>query len=108
MPINVQDLISDLETLEALEPYEVGHALLQVIAEEDRHVNPGNVITAQAGKYGARGSSEYVAAGPVLSEGWAWLVNQGLLVLNPAEPHGNWFILSRAGQALATTDDVGS
>jgi uncharacterized protein (TIGR02391 family) len=43
-----------------------------------------------------------------IAEALSWLATQGLVVLNPGQPHGRWYVLTRRGAALRTRANVGA
>jgi uncharacterized protein (TIGR02391 family) len=108
----LQELIPDPDVLLALAPEELGAFLLKVAKSQLQNgvVSLDNVSSTTVG-YGmaATRQSPYVGreseVGLALSEGWNWLVVQGLLVPASGIGSSGFFAISRRGQSLATDAD---
>jgi uncharacterized protein (TIGR02391 family) len=107
-------VIPDTDAVLALEPEELAGVLLRClrdrVARESRAINPYNCIIElrsgepyhQASGYPQQRIKEVQAA---VSEAFAWLEAQALLVPQPEAPGDGWKILSRRAQRLETKDD---
>jgi uncharacterized protein (TIGR02391 family) len=108
----LQELISDPDVLLALAPEELAPFLLKVAKSQLQNgvVSLDNVSSSTVG-YGmtATRQSPYIGrereVALVLSEGWNWLVVQGLLVPASGIGSSGFYAISRRGQALATDAD---
>jgi uncharacterized protein (TIGR02391 family) len=97
--------IPDPDALLALEPEELGATLLfilrQRVERDGRPVSPYNcVLEAMAEGDASRGQTGYPsdgreAVGTAVSEAFAWLEAQALLVPQPGAGTPGWFVLSR-------------
>jgi uncharacterized protein (TIGR02391 family) len=108
----LHELIPDPDVLLALAPEELGPFLLNVAKSQLQNglVSFDNVSSTTVG-YGmaATRQSPYAGrereVGLALSEGWNWLVVQGLIVPASGIATTGFYVISRRGQALAADED---
>jgi uncharacterized protein (TIGR02391 family) len=102
MATTFYSFIPDADALLALEPEELGGLGLELITSFDpNHGQPPlhpSVFTHDQtlGGYPESKRSEVKHA---LTEGWGWLVHEGMLALNPGEAFG-WYFVTRRGKKL--------
>jgi len=109
----VQQLVPDVDVLLALAPEELGAILLKVAKSQLQNgmvqlnnlssviVGVGMAATRQSPWVGREREVELA-----LSEGWNWLVVQGLLVpASGINGSNGWYVISRRGQSIQTYDD---
>src|SRR5436190_13772041 len=94
-------LVSDVRVWLSLQPAEAGAVLMQLL----HSIPPDEIVNGRV-HIGKCISGDNLEAYPrdtqdsarkVAAEGWAWLVNEGLVVLDPdASVHGQ-FLISRKG-----------
>ncbi len=106
--LTLADVVPDPDVLLALDPEEVGFAVLRVLAtvpdDEPAALNRSNFFgVAGAAAFYPRERQDEVRA--VLPEGWAWLEREGLVVPDPGRGTG-WMRLSRRGRKLAAQTDL--
>ena len=102
------------EVLLELEPEEIAQYLLAYLnhlAEQEggrnkfsrgNNINPG---AQDIQVYTERNNFEATKVANVLSEAWAWLEGQGLLVGHPEEYQGNWVMISRRGKSIKSPEE---
>jgi len=108
--VAVRRVFSDADVLLALAPEELGGILLKVAKSQLQngmvHINNISQTTVGVGMTATRQSGREREIELAMSEGWNWLVVQGLLV--PASgingSHG-FYVISRRGQAISTDGD---
>lgn len=110
----LRNSIPDPDVLLALEPEELAGVLLRClrdrVAREDRAINPYNCVIELRNSDPYRPDSGYPhhrvrEVQVAVSEAFAWLEAQALLVPQPESSGDGWKILSRRAQRLETQDD---
>jgi uncharacterized protein (TIGR02391 family) len=102
-------LVPDVNVLLSLEPAEVGAVLLvhlnQIPATDARlGFNRYSVCGPnQLERYPAESRDDVAQA---WSEGWTWLLNEGLLVEKPDDAQPTWYVLSRNARKLKTAEQI--
>jgi uncharacterized protein (TIGR02391 family) len=98
----------DVDTLLRLEPEDVGALTLQYL----NSLSPGQALhrynfvsTGFGGELPGYAGTRSDQVQEVLSEGWAWLVREGFLVLSPRDSSNSAYVISRRGQTLRTNTD---
>lgn len=110
----LMNLLPDHEVLLSLHPEELSGLVLRVLRERaekgDRSINTYNLVLEimepNNPTINNRGYPSHVRkeVGAALSEAFAWLEGQALIVPEPGNS-GNWKILSRRARAMETPDD---
>ncbi len=109
----VQQLVPDVDVLLALSPEELGGVLLKVAKSQLQngmvHLNNLSLVTIGTGMAATQQSPWVGRERQVelaLSEGWNWLVVQGLLVpASGINGSNGFYVISRRGQALRSEED---
>jgi len=108
------NIIPEKDVVLALEPEELAGIVLKLLrvrfAEQSQSINPYNCILEiehgsaydQTPSYPRESTKEIQGA---LSEAFAWLEGQALLVPKPGSPGDGWKILSRRAQRIETEED---
>lgn len=103
--------IPDADAVLALEPEELGAKILFLLRETDGSFHPHNfVMEIQNGGDPSRGIEGYQrdhhhAISVAISEAFAWLSAQGLIIPKPGDIGGGWMILSRRAQKFESLQD---
>jgi uncharacterized protein (TIGR02391 family) len=105
--MSIYSTVPDIDDLLALSPAQLGGLVIEHLAK-----NPPNVegMVHLKGAFGPETLREYGArrdeAAQALAEGWAWLINHGLLVPHVEQHAHGWYVLSRHGRTLRSRDKV--
>ena len=106
--MSVAALVPDPDVLAALEPAELGAVMLEYL-----NSLPPNERQAFAryNSFNANVLQEYPPerrddAALALSEGWVWLLREGMIAPKPENTDAIWFCLTRRGSALRTREHV--
>lgn len=100
--MNLADLVPDGGVLVALEPKELGLRILQVLATwspQVRQIRLGLFLDGALTGYSSYPRPDQI--GVAISEAWAWLEGQGLLLQDPRYMSGEMRVLSRTARGLA-------
>ena len=100
--MNLADVVPDGDVVVGLEPEELGLRILQVLATWSRHIRQIRLDLFLNGAL--TGYSSYPRRdqiGQAISEAWAWLEGQGLLLQDPRYLPGDMRVLSRKARRLA-------
>ena len=104
--MKLKNLIPDADALLLLETDELGGALLEHLHSpnvDDRGAFHASAVLPPIADQYPREQRDRIEA--VLSEAWAWLQREVLLVPKPGDNHG-WMILSRRGVRLKARTDT--
>lgn len=109
----IQQLVPDVDVMLALSPEELGGVLLKVAKSQLQngmvHLNNLTQVTVGVGMAAMREGAWAHRQREVelaLSEGWNWLVVQGLLVpASGINGSNGFFVISRRGQGINSDDD---
>ena len=104
-------IIPDPDIILALEPEELGGALLLLLRAEGRAFHPNNIMMATLNDGDlslglsdpSRDRRQEISI--AISEAFAWLSAQGLIVPKPGDT-GGWLILSRRARSFESEEDV--
>ncbi len=105
--MSVAALVPDPQVLLALEPAEVGAVMLEYLNSLPSNEAPS---ISRFNHFRPDALLEYppdqrLNAAKALSEGWNWLLREGLVAPRPDELD-TWYFVSRSGQALRTREHV--
>lgn len=107
----LRNAIPDPNVVLALEPEELGATMLFLLRAQGRSFHPHNcMMEILNGGDPSRGISDYprekrLEINVAISEAFAWLGAQGLIVAKPGDT-GGWMILSRRAQRFESEEDV--
>jgi uncharacterized protein (TIGR02391 family) len=105
--MSIAALVPDVEVLLALQPAEVGAVILQYL--NGLSSTPGFTFN-RYDHFREEKLTEYRDKRPMaaqaVAEGWAWLVSEGLVALQPDSGNPNSCFITRAGQRLRTREHV--
>lgn len=107
----LRNIIPDPDVVLALEPEELGATILFLLRVRGDSFHPHNcMIEILNGGDSSRGISDYprekrLKINVAISEAFAWLGAQGLIVAKPGDT-GGWMILSRRAQRFESEADV--
>lgn len=107
----LRNTIPDPEVVLALEPEELGATILFLLRTQDGSFHPHNcMMEILNGSDPSRGISDCprekrLEINVAISEAFAWLGAQGLIVAKPGDT-GGWMILSRRAQRFESEEDV--
>ena len=107
MPTFAQ-IFPDIEVLLRLEPEDVGPMILEYLNScfPGQALHRHNFVSGGfGGEFVRYAGSKLQQVKEVLSEGWAWLEREGLLVLSPNDSTGSAYVISRRGQKLRSGTD---
>ncbi len=103
-------IFPDMADLLALEPEELAGVLVEIIPGVSQSAGftlgdlTAPMFPPQGGGYPPGAQDEIAVA---LTEALSWLVNQGIVILNPTQPaSARWYLLTRRGRALNTRIDL--
>jgi hypothetical protein len=100
--MTLADVVPDGDVLVALKPEELGLRMLEVLATRNPHVSPirlGLFLSGALTGYSSYPRRDQI--GEAISEAWAWLEGQGLLLQDPRYMPGDMRVLSRKARRLA-------
>jgi hypothetical protein len=100
--MNLADVMPDGDALVALEAKELGLRILQVLATwspQIRQIRLGLFLDTALAGYSSYRRRDQI--GQAITEAWAWLEGQGLLLQDPRYMQGDMRILSRKARRLA-------
>src|SRR5688572_30007020 len=106
MARQISELIPNPDDILRLEPEELGGVIMEFLhsmTPENRKglLNRYNFSLSAAEGYPHAKKQEIAE---VIMEGWAWLENEGLLVLRP-QHQGEWVFITRRGARIKARDD---
>lgn len=101
-------IFADIDALEDAAVEDVALTVLGQAKSEERNFSPGNIIGSVTD--GARWNSQRDRdrLRVILSEAFAWLEAEGLIVRDYSEPNGLWYFVSRRGRAIEGRKDLSS
>jgi uncharacterized protein (TIGR02391 family) len=108
---DLHDAIPNSDALLALEPEELGATILFLLRARGGSFHPHNcMMEILSGGDLSRGTSDYPQNGcqeiaVAVSEAFAWLGAQGLIIPKPGDT-GGWMILSRRAHRFESEEDV--
>jgi hypothetical protein len=100
--MNLADVVPDGNELVALQPEQLGLRILQVLAtwsSQTRQIRLGLFLDGALTGYTRYPRRDQI--GQAITEAWAWLEGQGLLLQDPRYMQGDMRVLSRKARRLA-------
>ena len=105
----LHDLIPDPKSVIALEPEELAGIALELLSANDSNspsrLHPASFTSSET--LGAYSPEDYKEVALVLSEGWHWLVQEGLIAPRPGDTFG-WHFITRRGKKLRNREGLAS
>jgi len=106
--MSITILVPDVTVLLELEPAEIGGVILEYLNDLSEKV--GNTFTRHNYLHPSRltgyTKGQREPAARAFSEGWTWLVSEGLLAVHPEHVGDNWYFITRRGREFRTRDAV--
>lgn len=98
---DIKHALPDADVLLSLAPQELARVLLPIFRQHREQIHLYNIINHlhPAQEVYPRHMCDRI--GLAISEAWAWLESQGLIVHKPRDM-GNWFSISRAGEKITS------
>jgi len=100
--MNLADVVPDGDALVALKPEELGLRILQVLvtwSPQISQIRLGLFLNGALTGYSSHPRRDHI--GQAITEAWAWLEAQGLLLQDPRYMQGDMRVLSRKARRLA-------
>lgn len=103
----------DLDALESAAVEDVAFLGLEQATSAERNFSPGNIILSltqspYVASHGLTPQAVVSRMKAVLSEAFAWLEAEGLIVKDYSEHSGSWYLVSRRGRAVKGREGLSS